>query len=77
MSGQVFDAEKYNIIINQWFCALNAYSYRINGIEMVLVIEFTRIYYHAVMQTLVSFEKLCLAFIDRLSHRDDLISWIH
>ena len=39
-SGQVFDAERYNIINYQWFCA---YSYRINLIEMVSVIEFTRI----------------------------------
>ena len=73
-SGQVFDAERYNIMNNQWFCA---YSYRIKLIEMVLVIEFTRIYHHAVMQTLLNFVKIYLAFIDRLSDRDDLISRAH
>ena len=51
-SPQVFDAERYNIMNNQWFCA---YSYRINLIEMVSVIEYTRIYHHAVMQTLLNF----------------------
>ena len=70
-SPQVFDAERYNIINYQWFCA---YSYRINLIQMISVIEYTRIYHHAVMQTLLSFVKIYLAFIDRLSHRDDLIS---
>ena len=54
-SPQVFDAEKYNIMNNQWFCA---YYYRINLIEMVSVIEFTRIYHHAVMQTLLNFVKI-------------------
>ena len=73
-SGQVFDAERYNIMINQWFCG---YSYRINLIEMVSVIEFTRIYHHAVIQTLLNFVKIYLAFIDRLSDRDDLISRAH
>ena len=38
--GQVLDAEKYHIMNIQWF---RAYSCRINLIEMVLVIEFTRI----------------------------------
>ena len=73
-SGQVFDAERYNIINYQWFCA---YSYRINLIEMVSVIEFTRIYHHAVMQTLLNVVKIYLAFIDRLRHCDDLISGAH
>ena len=73
-SGQVFDAARYNIINYQWFCAC---SYRINRIEMVSVIEFTRIYHHAVMQTLLNFVKIYLAFIDRLRHRDDLISRTH
>ena len=73
-SGQVCDAERYNIINYQWFCA---YSYRINLIEMVLVIEFTRIYHHAVMQTLLNVVKIYLAFIDRLRHRDNLISGAH
>ena len=73
-SGQVFDAERYNIMSYQWFCV---YSYRINSIEMVLVIDFTRIYHHAVMQTLLNFVKIYLAFIDRLRHRDDLISLAH
>ena len=73
-SGQGFDAERYNIMSYQWFCA---YSYRINLIEMVLVIDFTRIYHHAVMQTLLNFVKIYLAFIDRLRHRDDLISRAH
>ena len=41
-------------------CVL-AYSYRINLIEMVLVIEFTRIENHAVMQTLLSFLKMHLS----------------
>ena len=59
---------------HQWVCA---YSYRINLIEMVLVIEFTRIYHHAVMQTLLKFVKIYLVFIDRVSHHDDLISWAH
>ena len=67
--GQVFDAERYNIMNNQWFCV---YSY-----EMVLVIEFTRIYHHAVMQTLLNVVKIYLAFIDKLRHSDDLISWTH
>ena len=61
-------------MINQCFCG---YSYRINLIEMVSVIEFTRIYHHAVIQTLLNFVKIYLAFIDRLSHRDDLISRAH
>ena len=39
----------------QWFCA---YTYRINLIEMISVIEFTRIYHHAVMQTLLNFVKI-------------------
>ena len=65
------DAETYNIMKYHWICA---YSYRINLIEMVSVIEFTRIYHHAVMQTLLNFVKIYLAFIDRLRHRDDLIS---
>ena len=73
-SGQVFDAEKYNIINYQWFCA---YYYKINLIEMVLVIEFTCICHHAVMQTLLNVVKIYLAFIDRLRHRDDLISRTH
>ena len=73
-SPQVFDAEKYNIINFEWFCA---YSYRINLIEMVSVIEFTRIYHHAVMQTLLNFVKIYLAFVDSLRHRDDFISWAH
>ena len=68
------DAEKLNIKNYQWFCA---YSYRINLIEMVLVIDFTRIYHHAVMQTLLNFVKIYLAFIDRVSHSDDLISRAH
>ena len=68
------DAERYNIINYQWFCA---YSYRINLIEMVSVIEFTRIYHHAVMQTLLNVVKIYLAFIDRLRHCDDLISGAH
>ena len=68
------DAERYNIMNNQWFCG---YSYRINLIEMVSVIEFTRIYHHAVMQTLLNFVKIYLAFIDRLSDRDDFISRAH
>ena len=59
---------------HQWFCA---YSYRITLIEMVSVIEFTRIYHHAVMQTLLNFVKIYLAFIDRVSHDDDLISRAH
>ena len=42
-------------------CVL-AYSYRINLIEMVLVIEFTRIENHAVMQTLLSFLKMYLSY---------------
>ena len=49
-SGQVFDAERYIMINYQWFCAC---SYRINLIEMVSVIEFTRIYHHAAMHTLL------------------------
>ena len=73
-SGQGFDAEKLNIMSYQWFCAC---SNRINLIEMVLVMEFTRIYHHAVMQTLLNFVKIYLAFIDRLRHRDDLISLAH
>ena len=73
-SGQVFDAERYNIVNYQWFCAC---SYRINLIEMVSVIEFTRIYHHAVMQTLLNFVKIYLAFIDRVKHRVDLISRTH
>ena len=73
-SPQVFDAERDNIMNNQWFCA---YSYRINLIEMISVIEFTRIYHHAVMQTLLNFVKVYLAFIDKLSHREDLISQAH
>ena len=68
------DAERYNIMNNQWFCA---YSYRIKLIEMVSVIEFTCIYHHAVMQTLLNFVKIYLAFIDRLSDRDDLVSRAH
>ena len=68
------DAERYNNMNNQWFCA---YSYRIKLIEMVSVIEFTRIYHHAVMQTLLNVVKIYLAFIDRLSHCDDLISRAH
>ena len=68
------NAERYNIINYQWFCA---YSYRINLIEMVSVIEFTRIYHHAVMQTLLNVVKIYLAFIDRLRHRDNLISGAH
>ena len=69
------NAVKYNIMnYHQWFCA---YSYRINLIETVLVIEFTRIYHHAIMQTLLNFVKIYLAFIDRVSHHDDLISWAH
>ena len=59
---------------NQWFCAN---SYRINLIEMISFIEFTRIYHHAVMQTLLNFVKIYLAFIDKLSHREDLISQAH
>ena len=47
----MFDAVRYNIINYQWFCA---YSYKINVIEMVSVIEFTRISHHAVMQSLLS-----------------------
>ena len=70
----MFDAERYNIINFEWFCA---YSYRINLIEMVSVIEFACIYHHAVMQTLLNFVKIYLAFIDRLRHRDDLISRAH
>ena len=73
-SPQVFDAERYNIINYQWFCA---YSSKINLIEMVLVIEFTRNYHHAVMQTLLNFVKIYLAFIDRVRHRNDLISLAH
>ena len=69
------NAVKYNIMNHhQWFCA---YSYRINLIEMVSVIEFTRIYHHAVMQTLLNFVKLYIAFIDRVNHYDDLISQAH
>ena len=68
------DAERYNIINYQWFCSC---SYRINLIEMVSVIEFTRIYHHAVMQTLLNVVKIYLAFIDRVRHRDDLISRTH
>ena len=68
------DAVRYNIMNYQWFCAC---SYRINLIEMVLVIEFTRIYHHVVMQTLLKFVKIYLAFIDRLRHRDILISRTH
>ena len=50
------DAEKYDIMNgHQWFCA---YSNGINLIEMVSVIEFTRIYHHAVMQTLLNFVKI-------------------
>ena len=53
-SGQ--DAVKYDIMnYHQWFCA---YSNRINLIQMVSVIEFTRIYHHAVMQTLLNFVKI-------------------
>ena len=44
---------------------------------MVSVIEFTRIYHHAVMQTLLNFVKIYLAFIDRVRHRVDLISRTH
>ena len=73
-SEQMFDAERYNIINYQWFCA---YSYGVNLIEMVSVIEFTRIYHHAVMQTLLNFVKIYLAFIDRLRHRDNLIFRTH
>ena len=73
-SGQVFDAERYNIINYQWFCAC---YYKINLIEMVSVIEFACIYHHAVMQTLLNVVKIYLAFIDRLRHRDDLISRPH
>ena len=69
------NAVKYNIMnYHQWFCA---YSYRINLIETVSVIEFTRIYHHAIMQTLLNFVKIYLAFIDRVSHHDDLIFWAH
>ena len=39
-SGQVFDAKRHIMINYQWFCA---YSWRINLIQMVSVIEFTRI----------------------------------
>ena len=75
LSGQVFNVERYNIMNHhQWFCA---FSYRINVIEMVSVIEFTRIYHHAVMQTLLNFVKIHLAFIDRWSHHDNLISQAH
>ena len=70
----MFDAERYNIMNYQWFCA---YTYKINLIEMVSVIEFACIYHHAVMQTLLNFVKIYLAFIDRLKHRDDLISQAH
>ena len=73
-SGQVFDAERYNIINYQWFCA---YSNKINLIELVSVIEFTCIYHHAVMQTLLNFVKIYLAFIDRVRHLNDLISRAH
>ena len=73
-SGQVFDAERYNIMNYQWFCAD---TYRIYLIEMVSVIEFTRIYHHAVMQTLLNVVKIYLAFIDRMRHCDDLISRAH
>ena len=73
-SAQVFDAERYNIINYQWFCA---YTYRINLIQMVSVIEFACIYHPAVMQTLLNFVKIYLAFIDRLRHCDDLISRPH
>ena len=74
-SGQVFDAKRYNIMNHhQWFCA---YSYRINLIEMASVIEFTRIYHHAVMQTLLNVVKLYIALIDRMSHDDNLISQAH
>ena len=73
-SGQVFDAKKYNIINYRWFCA---HTYKINLIALVLVIEFARIYHHAVMQTLLNVVKIYLAFIDRLRHRDDLISRTH
>ena len=68
------DAERYNIISYQWFCA---YSNKITLIEMVSVIEFTRIYHHAVMQTLLNFVKIYLAFIDRVRHRDNLIFLAH
>ena len=71
----LFNAKRYNVMNHhQWFCA---YSYRINLIEMVSVIEFTRIYHHAVMQTLLNFVKIYLAFIDRVSHDDDLIFRAH
>ena len=59
---------------NQWFCAN---SYRINLIEMISFIEFTRIYHHAVMQTLLNFVKIYLAFIDKLSYHNDVISQAH
>ena len=66
----MLDAERYNIMNNQWFCA-----YLPNLI--VLVVEFTYSFDDAVMQTLASFVKIYLAFIDRLSHGDDLISRAH
>ena len=50
-------------------CELD-YSSGIIVIEMVLVIELTRILNHTVMQTLIRY----LAFIDRLNQRDNLIS---
>ena len=53
-------------------CKLD-YSSGIIVIEMVLVIELTRILNHTVMQTLIRY----LAFIDRLNQRDDLISRAH
>ena len=54
----MLDAERYNIMKNQWFCVyLLTLIRRINVIEMILVIEFMRIQNHAVMQTLVSFAK--------------------
>ena len=40
-----------NIMNYQWFCAC---CYRINLIQMVSAIEFTRIQRHAVMQILLS-----------------------
>ena len=57
-------------------CAL-AYFYKIIVSEMVLVIEFTSFYIHAVMHTLVSFVVIYLAFMDRLNHGNDLISRAH
>ena len=69
-SGQVFDAERYNIMNNEWFCVYLL-------ILIVLVIDLTTIFHHGVMHISVRFVKIYLAFIGQLSHGEDLISRAH